>query len=742
MENSWIHFRFLVSSLIFLLSFPVSNSQLAPTETRILLQIQLLLEYPPVLQQWNNWTNFCVLPPSPSLTITCSDNHVTELTVVGNRSSPFQIPQLSPSNFAVSDQTLSAKFSLDSFFTVLTKLSGLQRLSLVSLGLWGPLPPKINRFRSLVVLNISSNFIHGSIPGSVSTFQGLKSLVLSKNLLNGSVPDLSSLSVLENLDLSDNFLGPEFPSLGLNLVLISIANNSFRSEIPRDFNKMSRLQLLDASSNTLIGPIPSFLFSMPSIQHIELAKNQFTGALTADTSCGTNLTFVDISNNLLVGKLPSCLASNAGNKTVIIMFNCLSNTTSKYQRPSSFCRKDALAVQPPARSGRQESTLKLGIVLGIIGGVVGILVALGFLILVILKKAQRRRSVGKNRCDSFVIEKTSVRGSPIGRHVPQPMRMASLGLPPYHIFTLEEMEEATSNFDPSNLVVEGSQGQLYKGWLRDGSVVLVKCLKLKQKHSTQALQQHMETVVSKLRHRHLVSVLGHCTVTYQDHPNTASTVFIVLENIACGSLKDHISDWRKRDVMKWPERMALTLGIARGIQYLHTGDIHGNDLKIDNILLDETLTAKISSYNINLPSKVGAESPLNGQVNSNQLNSQNPEKEDIYQLGVILLQVIVGRTIDSQSEIDDLKFQLERSFAESPSKLRDMIDPSIRGTFAYESLKTMVQITLNCLCKDPSGRPTIEDVLWHMQYSVQVQEGWTNSGNLSGNLSGNVSTKL
>ena len=81
--------------------------------------------------------------------------------------------------------------------------------------------------------------------------------------------------------------------------------------------------------------------------------------------------------------------------------------------------------------------------------------------------------------------------------------------------------------------------QLYKGRLRDGSVVLVKCLKLKQKHSPQALQHHME-VISKLRHRHLVSVLGHCIVPYHDHPSSATTVFIVLENMSNASLRDHL----------------------------------------------------------------------------------------------------------------------------------------------------------------------------------------------------------
>lgn len=132
--------------------------------------------------------------------------------------------------------------------------------------------------------------------------------------------------------------------------------------------------------------------------------------------------------------------------------------------------------------------------------------------------------------------------------------------------------------------------------------------------------------------------------------------------------------------------MGITMGVARGIQYLHTGGIVGNDIKIDTILLDESLTARISSYNITIPSKVkrqndascimyklknqtktscfhqvGAESPLHGSDESNtntESSSQNPEKEDIYRLGAILVAVITGRPIDSQSELQDLKFQV------------------------------------------------------------------------------------
>lgn len=68
-----------------------------------------------------------------------------------------------------------------------------------------------------------------------------------------------------------------------------------------------------------------------------------------------------------------------------------------------------------------------------------------------------------------------------------------------------------------------------------------------------------------------------------------------------------LADWRKKELLKWPQRMAITIGVARGVQFLHTGvapGIFGNNMKINNILLDDSLSTKISNYNIPLPSKV------------------------------------------------------------------------------------------------------------------------------------------
>ncbi|KAE9598006.1 putative protein kinase RLK-Pelle-LRR-VI-1 family [Lupinus albus] len=598
--------------LVLLITPTCCIAQLTPSENRILLQIQKIVEYPQVLQGWTNWTNFCFLPPSTSLNIVCSsDGHITQLTIIGNKTSP-------SSHSLKPNQALSGSFSIDSFFTLLTKLSYLKSLSLVSLGLWGPLPSKINRFLSLEVFNISSNFIQGEIPSSISSMKNLKSLVLADNLFNGSVPDLQ-------------------------------------------------------------------------------------------------------------------VSSKGG--TVLYSWNCLSTgkrlsdeqQQQQQQHPYSYCNKEvALAVKPtvPKKQKKESGGMTLGLVIGIIGGVVGIAALLAlFIVFIILRKSKAERSdppkIDRSVADNVSAHATSVR--PIdARRVPQTMRVGALGLPPYRIFTSEEIEDATNNFDPSNLIGEGSQGQQYKGWIRDGSVVLVNCVKIKQKGLPHSI---MQEVLPNLRHRHLVSVLGHCIITHQDAPpqTTSSTVFIVYEFISNVSLKDQLTDWKKRDMLKWPQRMAISIGIARGVQFLHTGvapAIYGNNLSIKNILLDDSLNAKVSGYTI--------------PFTSNQIGrTNNAEKEDIYELGVILIELITGRRIESSSELEELKDELERGSSEAQSVIRSAIDPSLRGTYAYESMRTAVQITINCLSKFNNNRPSIEDVLWNLHYSMQVQESWTSSGNLS-----------
>ncbi|GAV65887.1 Pkinase_Tyr domain-containing protein, partial [Cephalotus follicularis] len=108
-----------------------------------------------------------------------------------------------------------------------------------------------------------------------------------------------------------------------------------------------------------------------------------------------------------------------------------------------------------------------------------------------------------------------------------------------------------------------------------------------------------------LRHRHLVSVLGHCFECYLDE-SSVSRMFLVFEYVPKGTLRSWISEECSRKSLTWAQRITSAIGIAKGVQFLHTRIVPGvysNYLKITDILLDQYLAAKISSYNLPLLAK-------------------------------------------------------------------------------------------------------------------------------------------
>lgn len=105
------------------------------------------------------------------------------------------------------------------------------------------------------------------------------------------------------------------------------------------------------------------------------------------------------------------------------------------------------------------------------------------------------------------------------------------------------------------------------------------------------------------------------------------------------------------------------------------------------------------------------------------------DKEDIYQLGLIILEVITGKSVaaEAEGELESLKALADGS----EDDLRKLTDPAIHGTYAYESVKTVIEVALNCLSKEATRRPSIDDILWNMQYSVQIQDGCGSSEGFS-----------
>ncbi|XP_047074714.1 probable LRR receptor-like serine/threonine-protein kinase At1g14390 [Lolium rigidum] len=746
--------KHLAPLLVLLLLLPcISTAQpLASSEAKALYRVRRLLFAPPALAALATAPDPCALRPTPSLTITCSGGHVTSLSILGDR-------QPDPKWRGA----LPSAFSADALFTTLTRLPALSNLSLVALGVWGPLPgAKLLRLQSLNSLNLTANYLYGAVPAHLARMHSLQTLVLSRNWLNGTVPSLTALASLDELDLRSNRLDGAFPEVPASLATLVLSDNNFTGKIPAAVAALAHLRFLDASRNRLAGWIPPAVFALPALRHLDLSHNQLSGQLPPTTACAGALDFVDLSANLLVGQRPACLRSRA----VLVAGNCFADAAQ--QRPSAYCSPAAIAASLPPTQGNGGGAGRggggkgrgVGVVLGIVGAVVGGALLVALVLVVVLRRARRRHrhqhpevmylsksplvtpaknaDAGKSpaKATQHKIATTADK-----RHASQAARVNTLEVPAYRAYTMEELQEVTDNFASPNLIKNSPLTQLYNGQLQDGSRVLVRCLRLKPKYSPQSLSQYME-IISKFRHRHLVSIIGHCIVNDEENPTIASSVYLISECITNGSLRSHLTEWRKREMLKWPQRVSATIGIARGIQFLHNvtaPDVVQNDINIENILLDKTLTSKISDFSLPMISiskngKICSENPFIVQEENDHGSAQPTEKgdkDDIYQFGLILLEVITGKSTESRRDLESLKAQLSEALAEDPELLKDMADLTIRGTFAVDSLSKVTEIALNCTATDPSDRPSIDDVLWNLQYSMQVQDGWASSESLS-----------
>lgn len=688
----------------------------------------------------------------------CYEDTITQLHIIGN----YRVPPM------------SQNFSTDTFFTALASLSTLKVLSLVSLGIWGPLPRSIGSMSSLEILNVSTNYFNGSIPvqlsslrnlqtvildnnqfagpvpgwlsslpilavlslknnslsgflpNSLTTLQTLRVLALSKNYLSGDVPNLGNLTNLQILDLEDNFFGPHFPTVPPKLVSLVLRNNRFRFGIPPELGSYYQLQKVDISLNGFVGPFSPSLLSLPSITYLDVSENKFTGMLFENMSCNAELILVNLSSNLLTGELPTCLRLDSKSRVVLCAKNCFSNET-RQQHPSSFCQNEALAVKIPQEQ-KHSRPMPKAVLASTAGGVMGSIAIVGVVFLVI-KKVHSKASIKAPLTRSITERVSPVNTAKLlsdARYISETMKLGA-SLPAYRTYALEELKDATNNFDASSLIAEDSSGQTYKGKLSDGSLIAMRSLKMRKRHSTQTYMHHIE-LISKLRHCHLVSSLGHCFECYQDD-SSVSRIFIIFELAPNESLRDYISGLTGQ-TFTWTQRIAAAIGAVKGVQFLHTGIVPGlysHNLKITDVLLDQNLHVKIRTYNLPL---FAANRGMLGGVSSPatkgsiQSRTQYVEKNDIYDIGVILLEIILGRALMFHSEVDALKDLLQASLTTDDAGRRSIIDPTVRNEWSEESLKTTMEICVRCLSSQPSDRPSVEDILWNLQFAAQVQDSW------------------
>ncbi|KAH9622422.1 hypothetical protein KSS87_001722 [Heliosperma pusillum] len=168
-----------------------------------------------------------------------------------------------------------------------------------------------------------------------------------------------------------------------------------------------------------------------------------------------------------------------------------------------------------------------------------------------------------------------------------------LGAENIKFYTYRELRSATNNFNQCNKIGEGGFGSVYKGKLRDGTIVAIKVL---SPESRQGLQEFLTelTVLADIEHENLVEMLGCCV-----EGDNRILISRYLEN---NSLAQTLLGKKRNTInFTWTIRRHICTGIARGLAFLHEEvqpHIIHRDIKASNILLDKDLTAKLSDFGL------------------------------------------------------------------------------------------------------------------------------------------------
>ncbi|KAG5232603.1 receptor protein kinase [Salix suchowensis] len=574
------------------------------------------------------------------------------------------------------------KFGLTGSVEVIGSMTQLSQVWLHMNRFTGPIPD-LTECKTIFDLQLRDNQFTGIVPASLVSLPNLVNVSLSNNKFQGPVPQFPpSVITVKNEGSNKYCAGPGVPCDALVMTLLEIAGG---------FGYPSTLSDKWDGSDACGWPLITCDVGKKNVVAVNLAKQQFTGIISPSFAKlsslrslylnENNLTAetLDVSNNNLSGKIPKFpssvkLITKPGNPFLGTDVDTGSSSGGTISGPSS---------------GGSSAGNKIlgGVIAGIIVAVVIFIVVLSF---VLYKYKKRHPKSGKElKWDGGkAFFKNVVSGGGNGYNVTIALDIQSNGGDnSKNIFEggnvavpIEFLRQVTDNFHEINIIGRGGFGVVYRGELHDGSKIAVKRMESTVMGNKGMGEFQAEiAVLTKVRHRHLVALLGYCI--------NGNERLLVYEYMPEGTLGQHLfecHDYRYTP-LTWKQRITIALDVARGVEYLHglaqQSFIH-RDLKTSNILLGDDMRAKVADFGWLKMHQMGIILWKHGwQAHLVILHLSMPVSGGCFAFGVVLMEIITGR-----KAVDDTR-------------------PEEVAHLTLATIYTVAELAGHCTARDPYQRP-------------------------------------
>ncbi|GMN51710.1 hypothetical protein TIFTF001_020858 [Ficus carica] len=287
-------------------------------------------------------------------------------------------------------------------------------------------------------------------------------------------------------------------------------------------------------------------------------------------------------------------------------------------------------------------------------------------------------------------------------------------------YAYSEVRKMTKGFQTK--LGEGGFGSVYKAKLRSGHFAAIKMLG-KSKGSGQDFINEVATI-GRIHHVNVVRLIGFCVegskraLVYDFMPNGSLDKYIFLEEGASSSLS-------------FDKIFEISLGIARGIQYLHRGcdmQILHFDIKPHNILLDEHFTPKISDFGlarlcplensiVSLTAARGTTGYIAPELFYRNIGGVS-HKADVYSFGMLLMEMASKRknlniNADNTSEIYFPLWIYDQFSEDKDIEIEDATKEE------SDTVRKMVIVALWCIQLKPCDRPSMSKVIEMLEADVE-----------------------